>query len=97
MWWEQAMLSRTNQGPRGSVNSERFAALLDKLVAIQMDLEPVCCAGKERPQTVATIESITEACEVLRSAIVDLRGIIYQVNGLTEEVEAYTGSPAGAV
>jgi hypothetical protein len=36
---------------------------------------------------VATIESIAEACEVLRSAIVDVRGIIYQVNGLTEKAE----------
>jgi len=91
------MLSRTDQRPRGSVNSERFAALLDKLVAIQMDLRPVCGVGKQRPQTAATIESIAEACEVLRSAIVDVRGIIYQVNGLTEEAEAFTGSPAGAV
>ena len=85
------MLSRTDQRPRGSVNSERFAALLDKLVAIQMDLRPVCGVGKQRPQTAATIESIAEACEVLRSAIVDLRGIIYQVNALSDQPAAVYG------
>jgi hypothetical protein len=85
------MLSRTNQGPRGSVKSGRFEALLDKLVAIQMDLEPVCGGGTEKAQVVASLESIADACEVLRSAIADVRGIIYSVNWLTDEPEAVYG------
>jgi hypothetical protein len=44
------MENRMNQGPRGSVKSARFQALLDKLVAVQGDLEPVCGVGMERAQ-----------------------------------------------
>jgi len=77
-----------NQRPRGSVKSGRFGALLDKLVAVQMDLEPVCGAGTEREQVVASLHAIADACDVLRSAIADVRNIIYQVNGLTQRPEA---------
>ena len=83
-----SMLSRTNQGPRGSVKSGRFESLLDKLVAVQMDLEPVCGVGTERAQVVATLEAIADACSVLRSAIADLRNIIHQADGLMELPEA---------
>jgi hypothetical protein len=81
------MERRMHQGPRGSINSGRLGTLLDKLVAVQMDLEPVCGAGKERAQIVASLASIEGACEVLRSAIVDVRDIIHQVDGLTEQHE----------
>src|ERR1700694_1830491 len=90
-YWGVAMASRTNQGPRGSVNSGRFEALLDKLVAVQMDLEPVCGVGTARAQGVASLSAVADACEVLRSAIADVRGIIYQVNWLTDEPEAVYG------
>jgi len=79
-----------NQGPRGSVKAGRFEALLDKLVAVQMDLEPVCGMGAERAQIVASREAISEACHVLRSAIADVRNIIHQVDGL---MDRYPGSP----
>jgi hypothetical protein len=88
------MESRMNQGPRGSLNPGRLEALLDKLVAVhavQMDLEPVCGVGTERAQVVASLESIADACEVLRSAIADVRGIIYHVNWLTDKPEAVYG------
>ena len=85
------MASRMNQGPRGSLNPGRLEALLDKLVAVQMDLEPVCGVGTERAQVVASLESIADACEVLRSAIADVRGLIYHVNWLTDEPEAIYG------
>jgi len=81
------MERRMHQGPRGSINSGRLGTLLDKLVAVQMDLEPVCGAGKERAQIVASLASIEDACEVLRSAIADVRDIIHQVDGLTEQHE----------
>ena len=73
-----------NQGPRGSVKSVRFEALLDKLVAVQMDLEPVCGAGTARAQVVASLAAIAEACSTLRSAIADVRSIIHQADGLIE-------------
>src|ERR1700681_3079719 len=74
----RAMESRMNQGPRGSVKSGRFEALLDKLVAVQMDLEPVCGVGTERAQVVASLAAIADACSVLRSEIADVRNIIHQ-------------------
>ena len=82
------MASRMNQGPRGSVKSARFEALLDKLVAVQMDLDPVCGAGSESAQAVSSRDAIAEACHVLRSAIADVRNIIHQANGLMDLPEA---------
>src|ERR1700680_449592 len=82
------MESRTNQGPRGSVKSGRFEALLDKLVAVQMDLEPVCGIGNARPGCVASLASIADACHVLRSAIADVRNIIHQADSLMDLPEA---------
>jgi hypothetical protein len=78
------MGSRMNQGPRGSVKSGRFEALLDKLVAVQMDLEPVCGVGTARAQVVASLAAIADACSVLRSAIADVRNIIHQADGLMD-------------
>jgi hypothetical protein len=57
--------------------------LLDKLVAVQMDLEPVCGVGMDRAQVVASLTAIADACSVLRSAIADVRNIIYEADGLT--------------
>ena len=85
------MPNQTNQEGSCSAKSGRFEALLDKLVAVQMDLEPVCGVGKERLQIVASLEAIAECCDVLRSAIADLRNIIYEANGLTERPEALYG------
>jgi hypothetical protein len=82
------MGSRMNQGPRGSVKSGRFEALLDKLVAVQMDLEPVCGVGTARAQVVASLAAIADACSVLRSAIADVRNIIHQADGLMDLPEA---------
>jgi hypothetical protein len=82
------MLSRTNQGPRGSVKSGRFESLLDKLVAVQMDLEPVCGVGTERAQVAASLAAIADACSVLRSEIADVRNIIHQADGLLDLPEA---------
>jgi hypothetical protein len=82
------MASRMNQGPRGSVKSGRFEALLEKLVAVQMDLEPVCGVGTERGQVVASLAAVADACSVLRSAIADVRNIIHQADGLMDLPEA---------
>jgi hypothetical protein len=82
------MESRMNQGPGGSVNSRRFEALLDKLVAVEMDLEPVCGVAGESAPVVASVDAVGDACDVLRAAIADVRNIICQVNGLTVRPEA---------
>jgi hypothetical protein len=78
------MVSRPNQEAEVSINSAPLEALLDKLVAVQMDLEPVCGVGKERAQIVASLEAIADACDVLSSAIADLRKIIGQVDGMND-------------
>jgi len=77
------MTSRLNQG-EGSITSPRLEALLDKLVAVRMDLEPICGVGKERAQVVAALDSIANACDVLNSAIADVRNIIGQVDGMND-------------
>ena len=82
------MPNQTNQEGSRSAKSGRFEALLDKLVAVQMDLEPVCGVGKERVQIVASLEAIADACDVLRSAIADVRNIIHQADGLMDLPEA---------
>lgn len=82
------MASRMNQGPRGSVKSARFEALLDKLVAVQMDLEPVCGDGAQRAALVSSHDAIADACHALRSAIADVRNIIHQADGLMDMSEA---------
>jgi hypothetical protein len=82
------MSSRMNQESRGPFKSVRFEALLDKLVAVQMDLEPICGVGKERARVAASLEAIAGACEVLHSAIADVRNIIYQADGLMDLPEA---------
>lgn len=78
------MASRTDQGAGGSVNSARLEALLDKLVAVQMDLEQICSTSGERARIVASPEAIADACRVLNSAIVDLRNMIHQADGSTD-------------
>ena len=46
---------------------------------------------------VASLESIADACDVLRSAIADVRNIIHQADGLMDlpEPHLYTISQAG--
>jgi hypothetical protein len=78
------MTSRLNQGAEGTIASPRLEALLDKLVAVRMDLEPICGAGKERAQVVPSLDSIANACDVLNSAIADVRNIIGQGDGMND-------------
>jgi hypothetical protein len=82
------MASRTNREVAVSANSVRLEALLDKLVAVQMDLDPICGAGGERVPVLAARDAIAGACTILHSAIADVRNIIYQVDGLTDPADA---------
>lgn len=77
------METLTGQTVRSAVNSGVLGALLDKLVAIQMDLEPVCGSGGNRAPILTSPEAIASACDVLHSAIADMRNIIGQLDGLT--------------
>ena len=54
---------RLNQGAEGLISSPSLEALLDQLVAVRMDLEPVCGGDDERARVVAPLDSIANACE----------------------------------
>jgi hypothetical protein len=75
--------NRANRQAETSVNSGRLSALLDQLVAVNLDLERLCGTPTARPQVAITPQAIAEACEILQSAIADLRNIVYQAEGLT--------------
>jgi hypothetical protein len=68
----------------GSVNSEQLAVILDKLVTVDLDLEPICRIRGDGDGLSLTSahDAIAEACDTLRSAIVDLRDIIHRVDGM---------------
>ena len=75
---KRAMTSRPNQGAQGSINSERLAEVLDKLVAVQLDLDPISRSSGQGAES----DKIANACKVLHSPIADFREIIRQVDGL---------------
>jgi hypothetical protein len=76
------MVHRTKREAGDLVNSACFAALLDKLVAVDWDLEPICGVDLGALPVIAAANAIAEVCDVLRLAIADLCNIIYQVDGL---------------
>jgi hypothetical protein len=80
--------NRAKKQAETSVNAGRLAALLDKLVAVNLDLERLCGTSTARPRVSATPQAITEACEILQSAIADLRNIVHQAEGWTALPEA---------
>jgi hypothetical protein len=85
-----AMASGAHQKAE-TVDPTRLGALLDKLVAVRIDLEPRRGTSADRPRAEATPQAITEACEVLYSAIADLRNIIHQIDGLAGLSPAMSG------
>ena len=64
-------------------HSRDLAGLLDKLVAVDLDLEPICkmVGDATQPETGPATVSIAQACDVLRSAIADLRDLVHQIDG----------------
>lgn len=65
-----------------SCHSKELEALLDKLVALRMDLETVCGISMVRPSTIVSREAVAGACEIVCSAVGDLRSIIRQRDGV---------------
>ena len=76
------MASERRQDAESSVNSAQLGAVLDKLVAVQLDLKPLCGTTADRAQAAATPKAIAAACDILQSAIADLRNIVHQFDGL---------------
>jgi C4-dicarboxylate-specific signal transduction histidine kinase len=75
------MAGAKKQDAESSDNSAQLEALLDKLVALQIDLKALCGTPADRAQAAATPKAIAEACDILQSAVADLRNIIHQVDG----------------
>jgi hypothetical protein len=65
-----------------SADPQPLEALLDKLVAARMDLKQVGSLGRERIPIVAALVSVAGACDVLDSAVADLRNIIKRLDGV---------------
>jgi hypothetical protein len=60
-----------------------LADLLDKLIAVDLELEPFSkAAGDPTQQRVAASAAIGQTCDVLRSSIADLRSIILEIEGM---------------
>ena len=70
-----------------SVTSARLGALLEKLVAVEEELEPISTASRKGMPVAAASGAIADACDALLSAVADARNIIHQINGLTERPE----------
>ena len=75
-----AMASQTQQRSK-TPNSTVLAAVLDKLVAVHLDLDLLCGTSADRARATLTPKAIADACDILQSAIADLRNIIHQVDG----------------
>jgi hypothetical protein len=67
--------------PTADATSTELAGVLDRLVAIDLDLEPICRMGADPVQLAAAADSISSACETLRTAISTLRGIVHTMDG----------------
>ena len=60
----------------------RLAAMIDNLVAVQMDLKPLCeDKGCNIPEGHGRT-TIAEACNVLQSTIDDLKQVIFELEGI---------------
>lgn len=67
-----------------AVDRTRLSGLMDKLVAVQLDLKPLCSGPSSHiPPTPADIK-IAAACEDLQMAIEDLRDVIHGLGDFAE-------------
>ena len=57
---------------------------MDKIVAVQLDLKPLCRDGGPRTDPARIQTTLAAACAVLQLAIEDLRDVIYRLDGPTE-------------
>jgi hypothetical protein len=73
-----------------AVDRRRLTSMIDKLVAVQLDLKPLCDDTGSKIQEAHI--TIVEACEVLQSAIDDLKQVIFSLEGLQGMVESPSSS-----
>ncbi len=61
-----------------AIDRRRFAAMIDQLVAVQMDLKPLR-GNADGALVGGQNQAVTEACAVLQSAIDDLKQVIFEL------------------
>jgi hypothetical protein len=66
----------------------RLTTMIDKLVAVQIDLNPLCDDGSKAVRDPKDRATIAEACDVLQSAIDDLKQVIFDLDGFSGTVES---------
>ena len=71
-----------------AVDRHRLTSMIDKLVAVQLDLKPLCDDTGNKILEATAHATIVEACEVLQSAIDDLKQVIFTLEGLPGMVES---------
>src|ERR1700730_12620351 len=86
-YWRKAMAIGTGQQIGAPVTSARLGVLLEKLVAVQEELEPISTASRKGLPVAAASGAIADACDALLSTVADARNIIHQIKGLTERSE----------
>lgn len=74
------------------VDHSQLAALIDKLVAVQLDLKPLCDDAGSKIQGVTAQTVVAGACEVVQSAIDDLKQVIFRLEGFAGMVESRPSS-----
>ena len=78
------------------VDRSRLAAMIDKLVAVQMDLKPLCGNPGSKFQEAQAQSAIAEACKVLQSAIDDLKQVIFRLEGFSGMAASPPSSTKGS-
>jgi len=81
---------QSQQQPEQSMpfDRRRLTTMIDKLVAVQMDLNPLCTDGGNAVRDPKDRATIAEACDVLQSAIDDLKQVIFNLDGFPGTAEA---------
>ena len=76
------MPEQTGQKLWSPIDRRLVMSLIDKIVAVQLDLRPLCNSASPPvdPERVET--TIAAACDILQSAIEDLRNIIQRLEDL---------------
>jgi hypothetical protein len=77
----------TGQQIGASVTSARLGALLENLVAVQEELEPISTASRKGCRSRLHPEPLRTPRDALLSAVADARNIVHQIRGLTERSE----------
>jgi hypothetical protein len=90
------MLSQPPPEQSTPVDHRRLAVMIDKLVAVQLDLKPLCDDAGSKVQETKVQTVIAEACEVLQSAIDDLKQMIFRLEGFSGMVESPPSSMKGS-